>query len=324
MTRTEGGSGAPPPYPAPHRPATSPLQVRGRAERPPGRAAAGPEGIGDDGGVGVGVPDADEMSQAFWSTLAWPKRIDEQCKLVAEGNTALREEYAVAMQDTAAALPHTPPSSPTPDPHPRRRRCRPSRRRSARASRSSTRWSLPPASPGRARTKEGGGAGGEAPPGRVEVRGGAARVVQQARGDLRPEQTDYSRWAAPSSRPLPAASPPPPPPPPSHPPPPTAPLAARQDTKAYSSPGCGPPRRNGPSRQRLSGVHSTRSTLSMRQLTNSQRTMQQLATTRWGHAPNPTPHTPHPPCRYSRQDVRQHRWLGKISADSWPNSRSSC
>ena len=42
----------------------------------------------------------DEMSQAFWSTLAWPKRIDEQCKLVAEGNTALREEYAVAMQVT--------------------------------------------------------------------------------------------------------------------------------------------------------------------------------------------------------------------------------
>ena len=50
----------------------------------------------------------DEMSQAFWSTLAWPKRIDEQCKLVAEGNTALREEYAVAMQVTPLLPSHTP------------------------------------------------------------------------------------------------------------------------------------------------------------------------------------------------------------------------
>ena len=50
----------------------------------------------------------DEMSQAFWSTLAWPKRIDEQCKLVAEGNTALRDEYAVAMQVTPLLPSHTP------------------------------------------------------------------------------------------------------------------------------------------------------------------------------------------------------------------------
>ena len=63
----------------------------------------------------------DEMSQAFWSTLAWPKRIDEQCKLVAEGNTALREEYAVAMQvGLLHCCPPTPLSLiPTSDPPPR-------------------------------------------------------------------------------------------------------------------------------------------------------------------------------------------------------------
>ena len=45
------------------------------------------------------------------STSSRPKRIDEQCKLVAEGNTALREEYAVAMQ-----VPPLLPSQPVPHP----------------------------------------------------------------------------------------------------------------------------------------------------------------------------------------------------------------
>ena len=105
MTRTEGGSGAPPPYPAPHRPPLPPCRYVAGLNVPLAELQQGLKELVDDSAVLEGweylMPD--EMSQAFWSTLAWPKRIDEQCKLVAEGNTALREEYAVAMQVTAAA-----------------------------------------------------------------------------------------------------------------------------------------------------------------------------------------------------------------------------
>ena len=112
MTRTEGGSGAPPPYPAPHRPPLPPCRYVAGLNVPLAELQQGLKELVDDSAVLEGweylMPD--EMSQAFWSTLAWPKRIDEQCKLVAEGNTALREEYAVAMQVT-------PLSHPVPHPH---------------------------------------------------------------------------------------------------------------------------------------------------------------------------------------------------------------
>lgn len=116
MTRTEGGSGvqlptarftAPPP----------PCRYVAGLNVPLAELQQGLKELVDDSAVLEGweflMPD--EMSQAFWSTLAWPKRIDEQCKLVAEGNTALREEYAVAMQ---VGLLHCCPSThPVPHPH---------------------------------------------------------------------------------------------------------------------------------------------------------------------------------------------------------------